>query len=49
MVAAPVVPAVPSAVVRALLSTFVAGRFVVEVVELAVVGRGGPFDYFSLS
>jgi hypothetical protein len=49
VVAAPVVRALPSAAVRALLSTFVAGRFVVDVVVLAVVDRGGSFDHFSLS
>jgi hypothetical protein len=47
VVAEPVVRAVPSAAVRALLSAFVAGRFVVEVVVLAVVDRGGSFDHFS--
>jgi hypothetical protein len=49
VVAAPVVAAVPFAAVRAVPSAFVAGRFVVDVVVLAVVDRGGSFDHFSLS
>jgi hypothetical protein len=49
VVAAPVVRAVPSAAVRVVLSTLVAGRVVVNVVVLAVVDRGGSFDHFSLS
>jgi hypothetical protein len=40
---------VPFAAVRAVPSAFVAGRFVVDVVVLAVVDRGGSFDHFNLS
>jgi hypothetical protein len=50
VVAAPVVLVVPSAAVRALLSTLDAGRVAVDVVVLlTVVDRGGSFDHFSLS
>jgi diacylglycerol kinase len=49
VVAAPVVVvAVPSAVVRALLSTFFAGEVLAGAVE-AVVDRTGSFTHFNLS